>query len=404
MKKDFLVQLFTHRRNYDVAEFLHHQGILAALVTDIYMKKYLLPLTTTIPALNILSKRHNKNIPDKIVYPNFTAGLFYAYKKTKKKNNNFYETIKSYKILSKRSIALLRKSDHIGSIYAYDTGALELFREAAPLCKRLFLEQCIAPRRFQIKMYEQFENQFQLDFSNEIASCKEHQLREEEEWKLAHTIITPSEYVKNALIESGADESKIVVIPYGFTPQIDKSEVIANIERKNIQQKQKLTILFVGNGGVRKGFYDLVAIADNLKNSNIEFRVAGNMENAITHAGCIDNISLLGVLDKAKLYNEYLNADIFILPSYLEGSAMVIQEALSFGLPVVTTNESGSFITHGENGYVYNAGDICGMSKIIEELCNDSQKRYQLAYKSIALNESNSLEVYRNNLLTCLSQ
>ena len=162
----------------------------------------------------------------------------------------------------------------------------------------------------------------------------------------------------------------------------------------------------MGNGGYRKGVLDLIDLAAKLKDfPNIELRIAGNMANIQDHIKNIEvnNVTFLGVLDKKSLNQEYLDADIFILPSYLEGSAMSIQEALCFGLPVITTFESGSFIVNNQEGFIFNAGDTEGMYNGILLLARNNQLRYMMAYKAIELMKKNTLSTYQDNLLSVLS-
>lgn len=57
------------------------------------------------------------------------------------------------------------------------------------------------------------------------------------------------------------------------------------------------------------------------------------LRQQIAAAGLEGRISLLGSVDE--LAGEYLNADLFVLPSRYEGYGMVFAEALSYGLPIV---------------------------------------------------------------------
>ena len=47
-----------------------------------------------------------------------------------------------------------------------------------------------------------------------------------------------------------------------------------------------------------------------------------------------------------------MNADIFLFPSYAEGGARVVTEAMALGKVVITTWNSGSPITHGFDGII----------------------------------------------------
>ena len=81
---------------------------------------------------------------------------------------------------------------------------------------------------------------------------------------------------------------------------------------------------------------------------------------------------------------------------------MSIQEALSFGLPVITTHESGSFITNNREGYIFDAGDIEGMCNAIQLLTQNEQLRYTMSHKALDLMQKNTLITYQHNLLSVL--
>lgn len=311
-------------------------------------------------------------------------------------------------MLSRCSIQVVKQDKSINSIYAYDTGALELFEYIAAHdtnVKNLYLEQCVAPRSSQIAMYKRFSSLYRADYGEEIESCKKLHLRELREWELAKKIIVPSDYVRNEMIKCGVNPDKICIVPYGYSSPYSHAEIEKHIIEKQRIRNKKVQVLYVGNGGYRKGVLDLIDIAERLNvSSDIEFRLAGNMGNIKERLGSIEfnNLTLLGVLDKKSLYQEYLKADIYILPSYLEGSAMSIQEALSFGLPVITTHESGSFITNNREGYIFDAGDIEGMCNAIQLLTQNEQLRYTMSHKALDLMQKNTLITYQHNLLSVL--
>ena len=67
------------------------------------------------------------------------------------------------------------------------------------------------------------------------------------------------------------------------------------------------------------------------------------------------NIHFVDFMPKKDLANYYKAADIFVLPTREDIWGLVVNEAMSYGLPVVTTNKcvAGSeMIVNGENGYI----------------------------------------------------
>jgi glycosyltransferase involved in cell wall biosynthesis len=59
----------------------------------------------------------------------------------------------------------------------------------------------------------------------------------------------------------------------------------------------------------------------------------------------------------------YAWADVFLLPSICEGSAMVTYEALSWGLPVITTHNAGSIVRDTVDGWLVPIRDSEAIAK-----------------------------------------
>jgi glycosyltransferase involved in cell wall biosynthesis len=381
--KKFIVQCIEGRRNYDVACILYKENMLELLTTGLY--------------------RNRQDFSKSSVISSWYAGLF-QYGMLRLFSHAPY---KAY-IPATRHLARIT-SKHMGksqanAVYGYDTASLEIFKVAKT--KRFFcaLEQCIAPRRAQIEMYRLFEQKYGYSFNKEIQHCEIMGERERKEWSLADTILVPSVYVQNQMLASGIPIKKMQLVPYGFDIQHKYASVEQMIERR-MEKKGTFRILFVGNSSLRKGLQDIAIMANKLKTEDLEFRVAGLIDVRNIKRFNIDkisNIKILGKLNKQKLYEEYQNADIFILPSYLEGMAMVVMEALSFGLPVITTEESGSCITSETNGFVCNAGEIDKMTSHIGQLLIDRNLRNQISLSTIPLIQNFNFDNYSKNLITAL--
>ena len=113
-------------------------------------------------------------------------------------------------------------------------------------------------------------------------------------------------------------------------------------------------------------------------------------------------ISFMGRIDPASAWQVYREADIFVLPSYFrenayEGWGLVLNEAMSMGLPVITTDAVGAscdLVLHGHNGLIVeqgNAGALCrAMDAItgmdLDRMGDNSRKLFDLRndYESMA--------------------
>src|SRR5262249_5764376 len=74
-------------------------------------------------------------------------------------------------------------------------------------------------------------------------------------------------------------------------------------------------------------------------------------------------------------------ADIFVLPSFVEGLPIALLEGMAMGLPVVSTNVFAipEAIKHGETGLLIDPGDTDTLAKRITELASDKALRERLS-------------------------
>ena len=87
-----------------------------------------------------------------------------------------------------------------------------------------------------------------------------------------------------------------------------------------------------------------------------------------------------------KLKDYYKAADLFVLPSYGEVWGLVVNEAMSFGLPVITTNlcvAGHALIDEGENGYRFTFDNVDELTEYMEIVLSDSELRQRMAIYSL---------------------
>jgi len=77
----------------------------------------------------------------------------------------------------------------------------------------------------------------------------------------------------------------------------------------------------------------------------------------------------------------YALADVFVLPSYWEGYGIVFLEAMSLGLPVVSTTAGAipEVVRHEKNGLLVQAGDVQGLSEALHTLIVQPELRAKFA-------------------------
>jgi glycosyltransferase involved in cell wall biosynthesis len=134
-------------------------------------------------------------------------------------------------------------------------------------------------------------------------------------------------------------------------------EVFFSAVSKIQDEYPRLTVLIVGDGAIRK---DLEAIAVKLKVKTI---FAGWQQDALPY---------------------YSLMDIFALPSFSEGLANVLLEAMAMEKAVVATKVGGNpdIVSNGENGFLVPAGDSKRLASALKQLIADSTLRKRIGIQN----------------------
>lgn len=104
-------------------------------------------------------------------------------------------------------------------------------------------------------------------------------------------------------------------------------------------------LLFLSRVHPKKGLINLVKAWASVSTAGWCLQIAGPDEDGhlsevmveARHHGIQDRIEYLGEVDGDEKIAVYQNADIFVLPTFSENFGVVVAEALSYGLPVITT-------------------------------------------------------------------
>lgn len=174
-------------------------------------------------------------------------------------------------------------------------------------------------------------------------------------------------------------------------------EIIKNVisaPRVHKQQTGYFTLLFLGLLGKNKGIYDLL---ECIRDHKVEFQgklklyIGGNGEiehvkQLIKEYGIADIVIFEGWVSGDKKIELLNKSDAYILPSYKEGLPISILEAMSYGMPIISTPVGGvpEIVSNGENGYLVEPGNKEDIYKAIISLLNDSDLRNRMGSVSLS--------------------
>jgi glycosyltransferase involved in cell wall biosynthesis len=157
----------------------------------------------------------------------------------------------------------------------------------------------------------------------------------------------------------------------------------------------------VGTIKRRKGIHLLLEAYRqlNLKNSELILigEIADSRDVLKKYKGLYRHISYLG---HDKLVSYYQDADVLVLPSYLESWAMVVIEAMACGTPVIVSENTGSreAVIDGVNGFIIPVDDVRRLKERILYFYNNRDKLEYFGRNAREQAETYTWENYRKNI------
>lgn len=182
-------------------------------------------------------------------------------------------------------------------------------------------------------------------------------------------------YIKNKI-----QSHKLIFCPY----TVDNNFFYFN-PKKKYTKKKDVIILYTAKLINKKNPEILIKAFINIlkKNNNkIKLLIVGdgllrkNLKKKYSHYK--KNIFFLGFQNQKKLRNHYKKADIFVLPSSKEPWGLVVNEAMCFELPIITSNKvcaSYDLVKKGYNGYTFKTNSVMDLQKYLIKLIFNKKKR-----------------------------
>jgi glycosyltransferase involved in cell wall biosynthesis len=181
-------------------------------------------------------------------------------------------------------------------------------------------------------------------------------------------------------------------------------EVFSERKPRNNQVPE---LLCVGRLVPAKGQQVLLEACSLLKSKNIPFHLTfvgdgddrSSLENYVQKTELNEQVFFAGSQGHDRIQDFYNKADIFVLPSFAEGVPVVLMEAMSKTIPVISTYIAGiqELISSNETGLLADAGDMNGLARHLKKLLADRELRIKLgsaARKKVI----QDYHLHRNNL------
>lgn len=293
------------------------------------------------------------------------------------------------------------KKDGLLGVYAYEDGALATFQKAKQLGLYCMYDLPIGYwKSARLLMHNEFD--INPDWSSTLTGFNDSPdklNKKDQELALADVIFVASSFTKKTLEEYSGILPEIRVIPYGF-PEVKQKKEYQSLANR------KLKVLFIGGLTQRKGLSYLFNAVEAMQNK-VELTIVGNK--------AIANCDVLNLaLDKHKwipsLSHDQVLAcmrehDVLVFPSLFEGFGLVITEAMSQGVPVITTDRTAGpdIINNGEDGWIVPAGSSMAIKEVFTKILETPEivKKFGIAAQQKA--QTRPWSVYGQEMADALS-
>lgn len=201
-------------------------------------------------------------------------------------------------------------------------------------------------------------------------------------------IITMNQISKTRLIELGLPPKKIHVIPYGI-----------NVSQEFFRREQHETLRCVAVGRMVTKKAPILLLESfrqaiqSIPNLHLDYIGGGELlptvRQFVQAVGLSNHVTLHGAQPNEYMKTYFQQADIFLQHSMTnhdtgdeEGLPVSILEAMSYGLPVVSTRHAGipESVIETETGFLVNEGDCHSMANHIVTLAQNSDLRSKLGF------------------------
>lgn len=208
------------------------------------------------------------------------------------------------------------------------------------------------------------------------------------------------------LVHYGADRNRCIEYPFSSVRMNDvllseiKEPLVYQKERAHIREQYKdllringeKVVLAVGQIIPRKGYDILIKAMQHVKIDCQVIIVGGKPTKELVdliNTSKLRNVKFIDFLTKEELKEYYYAADIFIHPTREDIWGLVVNEALAYGLPVITTDKcvaGKELIVNGHNGFLVESENDNKLAEVIENYFRNNHKDFEYNAKQTALN------------------
>jgi glycosyltransferase involved in cell wall biosynthesis len=202
-----------------------------------------------------------------------------------------------------------------------------------------------------------------------ILDSPEKLARKDEELRNADVVFVASSFTRKTLERAPQFTGRVCTVPYGAPPVGEQNPDISGSHTSG-----KLKLLFVGSLGQRKGLSYLLEAVEKVR-PHVELTLIGRraIEGCVPLEKALREHRWVESLPHQEVLREMREHDVLLFPSLFEGFGLVILEAMSQALPVITTPHTAGpdVITDGDDGFLVPIRSATAIEEKLDILLRD---------------------------------
>jgi glycosyltransferase-like protein len=193
---------------------------------------------------------------------------------------------------------------------------------------------------------------------------------------------------------------------YGITAEITYNGINAerfsrangDTIRKKLGLRNSQVILFIGGLEPRKGLEYLIFAMEQVIKRHPNAKLVAIARGGLVERGesawfrmligrlrLKEQVKLIEFIEEEEVPQYYAAADVYVMPSRMEGWGIGLMEAMAAGKPVIATRAGGipELVAHGKNGLLVEPGDISALAEALCQLLDSRKLRKKLGKNGI---------------------
>ena len=206
--------------------------------------------------------------------------------------------------------------------------------------------------------------------------------RERIEYSECDFLLCPSDFVARTFIERGIQADKLLRHRYGY----DKTRFYPEERSLKAAESTMLTVLYAGACEPRKGLHFLLeAWFKSDAKETCKLRICGEFVSGYAESlqKQLKNPSVEVLGHRNDLPELMRAADLFVLPSVEEGSALVTYEAMACGCVLLVSDATGAPCDHLKTGLVHRCGNTSELASHLDAMIGDREALNNMRHSGI---------------------